>query len=567
MGSDAPMIPSRRLRPNRSEMRIQRISTRIFGALRDSIAPAPRSKIIVLAVVIIWLLNGVLAGVPTPSASRLTQQERRGKRIYLSGRNVAGQEIRALLGEVELPATTTPCASCHGPDGRGRPEGGLDPGDITWESLTKPYGHTHISGRTHPAYTDSLLERAILDGYDPAQNRLLAAMPKYRLGRDDLADLISYVKRLAADQDPGVTADCIKVGTILPSNGPLAELGQAIKRALFSYFDEINQQGGIYNRRIELQVLEIPESRAITAAHVKSQLQEQEVFALVGALIAGAEKELAVLVENEEVPLIGPFALDPQVDFPLNRQVFYILSGLKDQSRAMVDFAATKILAANHRLAIVYPENEIASGTAEAVERQCQLSGLAFHAKVSYQPGRLDVIKLVQRLIQEADVIIFFGSPAEQQTFILEAEKRRWTPQLLLLGSLAGREVLDAPLSFTNRIFLAYPTLPSDQTRAGVMEYRALQEKHQLPAQHLATQLSALSAAKILVEGLKLAGKDLSREKLITSLEGLYEFDTGLTPRVTYGPNRRIGALGAYVVTLDVDKKRFIPVSAWVTPR
>jgi hypothetical protein len=58
------------------------------------------------------------------------------------------------------------------------------------------------------------------------------AMPRYRLSRDDLADLISYLKRLDADQDPGLTDDCIKVGTILPSKGSLAELGQAIKRVL-----------------------------------------------------------------------------------------------------------------------------------------------------------------------------------------------------------------------------------------------------------------------------------------------------------------------------------------------
>ena len=529
-----------------------------------------RFALSLLAVLVIWPLKIYLGPASASSASRLTPQERRGKRIYLSGRSDSGQEIKALIGEesLELPATLMPCANCHGADGRGRPEGGLDPGDITWESLTKPYGHIHVSGRTHPAYTDGLLERAIMDGYDPAQNRLLAAMPRYRLSRDDLADLISYLKRLDADQDPGLTDDCIKVGTILPSKGRLAELGQAIKLALAAYFDEINQQGGLYHRRIELQVLEVPESSAMITAHVKRQLQEQEIFALVGALIAGDEKELAALVENEEVPLIGPFALDPQIGFPLNRQVFYLFSGLKDQARALVDFAAPKIRASNHRLAIVYPENGIAPGAAEAVERQCQQSGWTPPAKVSYQPGRLEAAKLVLRLSQEeTDLVFFFGSGAEQLTFTQEAERRRWAPQLFLLGSLTGKEALDAPLSFTNKIFLAYPSLPSDQTRAGAMEYRALLEKRQLPTQHLATQISALSAAKILVEGLKLAGKDLSREKLIAALEGLYEFDTGLTPRVTYGPNRRIGALGAYVVTLDVEKKRFIPVSAWITPR
>ena len=76
--------------------------------------------------------------------------------------------------------------------------------------------------------------------------------------------------------------------------------------------------------------------------------------------------------------------------------------------------------------------------------------------------------------------------------------------------------------------------------------------------------LSAFSAAKILVEGLKRAGREVSREKLIETLEGLSGYVTGLTPAVTYGPNRRIGAMGAYVVTIDLEKREFVPPSSWV---
>jgi hypothetical protein len=65
---------------------------------------------------------------------------------------------------------------------------------------------------------------------------------------------------------------------------------------------------------------------------------------------------------------------------------------------------------------------------------------------------------------------------------------------------------------------------------------------------------------------LKLSGKELSREKLIRSLEGLYDFETGLSPRISYGPNRRIGAFGAYIVGVDPAQKHFIPASKWITP-
>ena len=60
-------------------------------------------------------------------------------------------------------------------------------------------------------------------------------------------------------------------------------------------------------------------------------------------------------------------------------------------------------------------------------------------------------------------------------------------------------------------------------------------------------------------------GADLSREQLITALEGLYDFDTGLTPRLSFGPNRRIGAAGAHMVTINPETKDFATASGWVS--
>ena len=107
----------------------------------------------------------------------------------------------------------------------------------------------------------------------------------------------------------------------------------------------------------------------------------------------------------------------------------------------------------------------------------------------------------------------------------------------------------------SNQVFLAFPTVPSDISNEAGAEFRALQEKYKFPARHLAAQLSAFAAAKVLVEGLTRAGRDLNREKLITALDSLYEYETGVTPRLTFGPNRRVGAAGAHIVTFDAAKK------------
>jgi len=107
----------------------------------------------------------------------------------------------------------------------------------------------------------------------------------------------------------------------------------------------------------------------------------------------------------------------------------------------------------------------------------------------------------------------------------------------------------------------------TDQTSAALAEFRSLLEARGFAERHRASQISALVAARILAEGLKAAGRDLSRAKLLVALEKLYEFETGLTPAITYGANRRIGALGTYVVTLDLETRDFVPVGGWIVPR
>ena len=98
------------------------------------------------------------------------------------------------------------------------------------------------------------------------------------------------------------------------------------------------------------------------------------------------------------------------------------------------------------------------------------------------------------------------------------------------------------------------------RSAAGRAEYMRLADLHALPPDHLQGQVAALAAAKLLVEGLRVAGHTLNRPGLVEAIEAQYRYDTGLTPPLTYGPNRRIGARGAHVMTVDLVKKTNTPV-------
>lgn len=531
-------------------------------------AKIPRSAWVVGGTVLLLLGAGAM-GAQT-RGGRLSPQERWGKQIYLRGNSPSGEPVTASLGEasVEVPGETLPCVNCHGYDGRGKPEGAVVPSDVTWEALTKPYGVTHASGREHPPYTDRTLARAITDGLDPAGNPLATAMPRYALSLKDMADLLAYLKRIGLDRDPGLTDTHITVGTILPLRGPLAKLGQEMKEVLTAYFDAINAQGGLYTRRIELRVIDWGGSTPPTRAELERRLDEAGVFALVAGVTGTAEGDTLSLVEEREIPLVGPVTLFPQTSLLSGRSVFYLFSGLEEQARALIRYSAETPPLEKARFAVVHRESEEMHPVIEAIEEEAKDADWGLVVRAEYPPHPRARAELIHQLKQAATEAVFFlGSGNDASVFLREAQQAGWTPTIFLLGSLAARNILQSPPAFDGKILLTYPTLPTDQTPVGLREFAALQKRHGRFVRPGALELAAYSAAKILVEGLKLAGRELSREKLVNALEGLYEFDTGMTPPVSYGPNRRIGALGAYVVGVDLQKREFIPLSEWIRLR
>ncbi|HEX8292676.1 MAG TPA: ABC transporter substrate-binding protein, partial [Pyrinomonadaceae bacterium] len=389
-------------------------------------------------------------------------------------------------------------------------------------------------------------------------NDLLKAMPRYRMSAEDMADLIAYLKRIETDRDPGLTDTGVEVGVVLPPAGALAETGASMRAVLAAFFEDLNARGGVYNRKVTLRVFDT----AAAAANAPGG----QVFAFVGGISAGAEAELAALARSQEIPVVGPSTLMPEAGTPPNRYVFYLLPGVVEQARALANFAASKPELKQGRAAVVHGEGALAAAAAAAAEEQLRKAGWAAVTRHAFKQLGADGAEAARRLKQDGvESAFIFGAGGAEGALVKEATAAGWTPRLFMLGVMDGRDLLGtAPAAFKERIFLAFPTVPSDVTQAGLSEFRALLEKHGVTPRHTAAQLSAFAAAKIFVEGLQRSGRDLTRERLLTALEGLYDFETGVTPRLTFGPNRRVGAAGAYVMTINPEKKEFAPASGWV---
>jgi ABC-type branched-subunit amino acid transport system substrate-binding protein len=491
----------------------------------------------------------------------LTPQERRGKDIYF-GLTGPSSAITARVGNppIELTSSMIACANCHGSDGRGKPEGGVVPPDITWEALTKPYGVTRPDGRTHPPYTERLLVRAIGLGLDPAGNELQAVMPRFQMTHGDAAALTSYLKRLSTDHPSGIADEVIRIGTIVPATGPLADAGRAAASALTAYFDTLNAQGGLYGRKIDLRVASLDG----TDTRVEAFLRESAPFAMVGGLLPDAGAETIARTEAHDIPYVGPLTPfpNPSSVSPTSRHTFYLLSGAEQQACALLDFQRSSAGVSAPSVFIVHAAAVVPGDVVDRIGAHAEQRGWRVASVSLDRATASEMANGVKRSGATHTLLLVDGPRA--LAIARELAAIDWTPAMLVPGSLATNDLLNLPAPLLDRTFIALPSVPSDQTQAALQEYRALAAQHHLPSTDVAWQLAAIGSAKVLAQGLMRAGRGVTRATLVSSLEALTDFDTGLMPRIRFGRGRRLGASGAYIVALDPALKSFKPVTGWL---
>ncbi|MVV46833.1 c-type cytochrome [Pseudomonas sp. PB120] len=483
-------------------------------------------------------------------AVQLTPSETAGKRLYREGVSASGEPIMARIGAagMQMPATSLPCANCHGADGLGRPEGGVRPTELNWSRLSSTYGQQQINGRNYPPYTEGTLARAIQEGRDSGGNRLDPAMPRFSLSMNDQRNLTAYLKRLADDRDPGLTPDSLHLGTLLPSQGPLSEQGNTVAAVLRGSVARINEAGGIHGRQLRLTIVDPGPDRFTAEQALDRLIEEEQVFALIAPLVPALDSELAERLERAGIPLIGPLSLlgSSQV----SRQIFEPLPGLREQLIALANYAAGKLRVLQGPTMIAYTNDPGQQATAQDLSEYLQ--------EHAWQKVSLKIYDSAQDELPLGSRSVFYiGCGADFSLLAARLQRAGQVPYLFAASNQVSGDLFQVPSGFTRRVFLSYPFVPSDWTLAGRAALSRLRKVQGLGAQHSVLQVGAYSSMLLLSEGMKQAGRDASREKLISALEGLHDFDTGLTPLISFGPGRRQGLNGAHIVTVDLPEQNF----------
>jgi len=503
-------------------------------------------------------LLALLCAAPAVAEGGLSEAEARGKHIYTKGETTSGRVITAEIQLSAAPASASilPCIQCHGTGGEGI--GDVAPG-VRWDVLTDGDGHRHLS-RRHGPFDATTLARAIRDGVDPDGNPLEPTMPRYRMTDSDMADLIAYLGKVGREYDPGLTSDAIRIGTVLPTGGSLAAVGKSIRRVIEAQFADINAAGGIHGRRLELVVGGYGGDSAPAFWAARDLVSRDAPFAMLASFLPGYESELSVLTETERLPHIGPYTLLTNTDG--GGFEFFTQPSIVEQAIALVESTAEK--GNRPRVAIVYPDIAGFDRIAESAATRSGWEGLLQSER--YLVNAMNAESIISRLASRGtEAVVFLGSGSELLDLARTAERRDWRPLLLAPARFAERVVFELPAGFDGRVYLAYPALPDDYTQTGVAQFEMLHQRHGIDFAESLAQVAAFTATRVLVEALNRAGADLSRAALIAALESFDGFSPGLTPRVSFGLDRRVGSLGAHVLRVDLAAGRLDAEKRWIS--
>ncbi|HEY3839087.1 MAG TPA: ABC transporter substrate-binding protein [Bryobacteraceae bacterium] len=475
------------------------------------IQPLPRLSLLIF----IGLL--VCAGA---RPAELTAQQQRGRQIYQEGLDSVGQPVSALLNGDNTPLPGPACAGCHGRDGRGKPEAGYNPSDLRWRELTRASTASNNSGRSHPPYSDHFLIRAITLGIDPAGNHLDNAMPRFQLRLSDAEDLLSYLRVLGDLNDDGIDGSSIKIGVLLPSPKRMPALNREVRGILTRYFAGISSRGGIYARRIDVVFADLPDALERAPEAVKAFLGQTHPFALVASFLAGAEEPIAAVANQQGIPVIAAFTWFPHEPTAARDYVFYVDAGLAGEAESLAAYARKNLPGSHTRMAACVSEAPSSSLLTQSIRKSLDESAI---------PLQILPASICQRSPQQLATLnigaVFWTSiESGPDTFIRAAAAKSWAPLVLVPGSLFARP----PVASEHLV------VSSSQTAAGA---------------------KAVAAAQVFVEALTRSGHDVSRESLIQTLEGIYDFETGYSQTLRFGPGRHVGSNGSRVLTLDPPRR------------
>ncbi len=340
----------------------------------------------------------------------------------------------------------------------------------------------------------------------------------------------------------GVTATEIVLGTTMPLSGGAAFWGVPISGALDAWFKNINDQGGINGRKLRLVVKDDGYVPPRAVANTRELVERDGVFALVSSL--GTANVFAVrdyVVESQTLWITPLASADIWAGFRNKKYLFATYPSYVEEGTYLTTYAVQNLKA--QKIAVFYQNDLYGQQGLLGVKRAItQLKGVKLVGTASTEVTDREVTAQALKLKESgADTIIMYVYPPAGALIVREMAKLAFKPTLVSSFTLTDPAMFALAGEAWNNVYLgAYFPLPGSDARVDAV-LSTLSRINPALARSPFNAVAGVAFVEAFLEGLKRTGPNLTKDRLVASMETLKNWDGEVIRQVTFGPDRRQG--------------------------
>lgn len=357
------------------------------------------------------------------------------------------------------------------------------------------------------------------------------------------AEILTLALALLAGADSraetGVSDKEIVVGQFAAMSGPAAQLGQRLNVGIQAYFKAVNEQGGVSGRNLRLLTRDDGYEPDKAVAAVKGLIEQDQVFALVGSV--GTPTGLAALpvFTTAKVPMVGMFTGAQGLREPFNRYVFHVRASYFDETERIVQHLTTLGM---KKIAVFYQNDAYGKAGLEGMMRALTKRQLQPAATATVERNTVDVSAALNVILPvQPEAVVQIGAYKACAEFIRQARARGYGGQFFNVSFVGSKALADelgpAGMGVVISQVVPFPYIPSMPV---VREYQQrMKEAGQTELDF--SSMEGFLIGKVFVEGVRRAGKNLTRDTFITALESMKEVNLGGF-EISYSPRDHSGS-------------------------
>lgn len=329
-----------------------------------------------------------------------------------------------------------------------------------------------------------------------------------------------------AAAETGVTESQILLGQSAVFSGPAADLGIEMRTGALAYFDAVNAQGGVNGRKIVLKSVDDRYEPDGAVAATRKLINDDKVFALFGYVGTPTFNAAAPLIKEAKIPLVAAFTGAESLRDPMIRYVFNVRASYFDETEQIVQHLTSMGV---DKIAVFYQNDAYGKVGLDGVTRALKKRNIALAGTTTVERNSVDVKKAVADMVKLDPQAIVMISAYKSCAAFIKAEKQAGKNPSFWNVSFVGSKALAKELGPEGRgvqISQVVP-FPWDESIPVVREYTRLLKASSPTSEPNFSSLEGFVSAKVMVEGLKRAGRNLTRESLIRALETMEPYDVG----------------------------------------